>query len=346
MKKYYPLTQICSLLLLIFITPCYGQRDGNIMFHGAIRDKAGNLWFATTGADAGVYRYNAATGGFTNFTERDGLCDNNVGSIIEDKAGNLWFSSENGVCRYDGKSFTRFTMNEMCPFDIGLLLEERNGNFWFGSNGYGICRYNPATGAITHFTKEDGLGSNTVQCMLEDKAGNLWVGERAGGVCRYDTVSGKFIKVNGDGCFSSQIMSIIEDKTGNIWFVNLYDGLCRFDPSASLRAGGKSLPTGQAGFTHFTVENGLCSDTITCIYEDKKGNLWFGSDAGKSSTGRAGLCRYNPTSGVSTHFTEKDGITKSNVWTIVEDNDGNIWVCTKGGLYRYHALSGRFINMF
>src|SRR5436190_23273834 len=87
MKKYYLHKQICSLLLLIFITPCYGQRGGNIMFHSAIRDKAGHLWFATTGADAGVYRYNAATGGFTNFTERDGLGGNKGGFSMEDIAG-------------------------------------------------------------------------------------------------------------------------------------------------------------------------------------------------------------------------------------------------------------------
>ncbi len=328
MKKYYLHKQICSLLLLVFIIPCYGQTDKYIMFHGAIRDKTGNLWFATT--SAGVYRYDAITSKFINFTERDGLCSNNVSGIHEDKAGVFWFGTEKGICRFDGKSFSNYSTQEGgCPFDISLLLEERNGNFWFGTAGYGICRYNSITSVFTHFTKEDGLGSNTVQCMLEDKAGNLWVGERAGGVCRYDSASGRFTKVDGHGCFSSQIMSIIEDNVGNIWFVNLYSGLCRYDGNS---------------FTHFTVANGLCSDTVTCIYEDKKGNLWFGSDAGKSGTGSAGLCRYNPTSGVSTRFTEKDGITKSNVWTIVEDNDGNIWVGTKGGLYRYHSPTSRFID--
>src|ERR1044071_4939332 len=146
MKKYYLYKQICSLLLLIFITPCYGQRDGNIIFHGAIRDKAGNLWFATTGANAGVYRYDAVIGTFTNFRERDGLCDNNAGGILEDKVGNLWFNTEHGVCRYNPlaklaageKYFTPFTANQsLCAYDIGLLLEDTKGNFWFSTNGYG-----------------------------------------------------------------------------------------------------------------------------------------------------------------------------------------------------------------
>jgi ligand-binding sensor domain-containing protein len=326
MKKGSITGQLC-ILLLIFITPGYGQTDGRLMFHGAIRDKAGNLWFATTGA--GVYRYDGISGKFTNFTMRDGLPSDNVSSILEDRAGNFWFSTESGVCRYDGKSFTGFSTKESgCPFDSGLLLEDRKGNFWFGTNGYGICRYNPVTGVSANFTKEDGLGSNTVQCMLEDKAGNLWVGERAGGVCRYDSAAGRFTKVNGE-CFSSQIMGILEDKNGNIWFANLYDGLCRYEP-------------GSGRFTHFTQADGLCHNFVTCIYEDKKGNLWFGSDAGKWNTGGGGLCGYDGKSFI--RFTSKDGLTKFDVWTIVEDNDGNIWVGTKGGLYRYHSPSGRFID--
>ncbi len=331
MKKYYLHKQIFSLLLLIFIIPCYGQ-TGGYMFHCAIRDKVGNLWFPTTGA--GVYRYDVATGVRANLTERDGLCANNVSCIFEDKAGNLWFGTANGVCRYDGKSFTDMTTKVgLCiKYYVNCILEDRNGNFWFGTNGYGVCRYNPVTGAVTNFTKEQGLGSNAIQCILEDKAGNLWFGERAGGVCRYDTTSGRFTKVNGEGCFSDQIMSIIEDKTGNIWFANLYNGLCRYNPTSS-------------EFTHFTEENGICGNVVTCIYEDKKGNLWFSSGVNKSGiirTESRGLCRYDGKS--YTLFTAKDGLADMDVWTIVEDNDGNIWVGTRSGLFRYHSASGKFIN--
>ncbi len=298
------------------------------MFHGAIRDKAGNLWFATMGA--GVYRYDAVTSTFTNFKERDGLCNNNVYSVFEDKAGKLWFSTEYGICNFDGKSFINFTMKEgLCENRPILFCEDRSGNLWFGTNGSGICRYDQNSGEFKHYTKEEGLGSIFIQCIFEDKAGNIWVGERAGGVCRFDSVTDRFVSVNGDGCLSNQIMGIIEDQKGNIWFANLYSGLCRYD--------GKS-------FIHITQADGLCHDYVTCIYEDKKGNIWCGSDAGNWGTGGGGLCRYDPVSKVYTRFTTKDGIRNMNVWTIVEDNEGNIWVGCKGGLYRYHSPSGRFVE--
>lgn len=262
MKKYLLLKPIYTILFVITChTQCNGQTQTGLeqMFRCSLLDKSGNLWFGGNG----VYRYNASTADFTNFTNSDGLSDNFVSAIIEDKAGNIWFGTTKGVYRYDGKSFTDVTKNEaLCNAEINSILEDKNGNFWFGTNGWGVCRYDPSadkTGgkAITHFTTKDGLGSDAVQCMLEDKAGNIWVGERAGSVCQYNSTTGRFTKVNGT-CFSSQIMNIIEDKTGNIWFANLYDGLCRYDPL-------------KEKFTHFTDKDGICHNNVTCLFEDKKG---------------------------------------------------------------------------
>ena len=45
-----------------------------------------------------------------------------VARIIEDKKGNLWFGGD-GLCRYDGKSFTRFTTKDG-------LINQGFGQFW------------------------------------------------------------------------------------------------------------------------------------------------------------------------------------------------------------------------
>ncbi len=329
MKKGPVRKHLFFLLIALFLNPGHGQSQTGQTnwFLNGIRDKANNLWFATP--TQGVFRYDAATGGFTNFTEATGLCGKGVGAVYEDKAGIIWFGTEEGVCKYDGKAFTRITTrNGLCHKDVSSIAEDNNGNFWFGTNGYGVCKYNPASGAFTHYTKEQGLGSDAVECILKDKAGNLWFGERAGGVSRFDAGTNKFTKVSGK-CFSSQMMAIIEDRTGNIWFVNLYDGLCRYNPTSG-------------AYTHFTEKQGLCNNNVTGIYEDSKGNLWFGSDTGKGSTGAGGLCRYDGKA--FTHFGAKDGLRNPDVWTILEDKDANIWVGTKGSLYRFHSPSGKFVE--
>ena len=152
MKKHPLRKQICLLLLLLFATPGYGQVIEN-MFRCSLRDKTGNLWFGT---GVGVYRYDAITGKFTHFTKQDGLNDNSIESIFEDRSGNLWFSTPFGVCRYDGKTFTDITTKTgICNFDVNCILEDKNGNFWFGMNGYGVCHYNPISGVIKNYTKEN-----------------------------------------------------------------------------------------------------------------------------------------------------------------------------------------------
>jgi len=341
MQNHFPV-QIRFVLLLLFALPSFGQSVDK-MFGCGLRDKDGNLWFGT--AWEGAYRFDVTTEKFTHFTTEDGLIDNHISSILEDKAGNLWFGTEKGVCRYgfSSESDTVKTFSDMteklgvAKFNFNCIYEDKSGNMWIGSNGWGVNRYNPVSGEVTHFTKEDGLGSNAVQCILEDRSGNLWFGERAGGVSLFDTATGKIIKVNSDGCFSTQIMDIVEDNSGKLWFANLYSGVCRYDPSAKT-------------YTHFTTAEGFCNDTVTLIYKDLKGNIWFGCGSSKWNAGVGGLCRYNENAELRPNgipfsgFGKLGGDASTDVWTIVEENDGTMWVGTRGGLWRYHSPSGKFIE--
>ena len=76
----------------------YGS--GDVVTKGFL-DKSGNMWFATT--QEGIFRYDGTS--FTNFTEKDGLCSNEVWAVIEDKEGFLWFGTANGLCKFNGKTF-------------------------------------------------------------------------------------------------------------------------------------------------------------------------------------------------------------------------------------------------
>ncbi len=73
-----------------------------------IQDKRGHLWFATMGG--GIYRFNGKT--FKNYSEKDGLGDNNVGSIVELPDGRLMILCLNCISVYDGKKFINFTSKD------------------------------------------------------------------------------------------------------------------------------------------------------------------------------------------------------------------------------------------
>ena len=73
--------------------------------------------------------------------------------------------------------------------------------------------------------------------------------------------------------------------------------------------------------THYTMLQGLVNNSILCITEDNKGNLWFGSNGGVS--------RYDGKS--FTNYTTAQGLANDVVYWIAEDKTGNLWFATFGG---------------
>ncbi len=72
--------------------------------------------------------------------------------------------------------------------------------------------------------------------------------------------------------------------------------------------------------------------SIQCAFQDKTGNIWFGSTAD-------GVYYYD---GVSfTNFTRNNGLCHNDVLCILEDKTGNIWFGTRGGLCRYKQSSDK-----
>nr|MDQ3048422.1 SpoIIE family protein phosphatase [Bacteroidota bacterium] len=227
----------------------------------------------------------------THYTENEGLSNNTVLSILEDKIGNLWFGTNvGGVSKYDGKSFTNYTDKEGLSNNTVLsILEDKSGNLWFGTDG-GVSKYDGKS--FTHYTDKEGLSSNYIRSILEDKNGNLWFGTNGGGVSKYDGNRVEAIE-RGD--------KIAQRKQQDLKKIN-----------------GKLVKS----FTHYTEKEGLSSNTVLSILEDKCGNLWFGANGG-------GVNKYDGKS--FTHYTDKEGLISNYVWSILEDKSGNLWFGTNGG---------------
>ena len=249
----------------------YGEHD---KVTSGILDKAGNLWFGTS--NEGVYRYDGKS--FVNFTKRDGLPNDNINCIVEDRDGNLWFGTNNGLSKYDGKSFTPVPIPSdggddlkegywWNPNGIQSMLSDSNGNLWIGTCGYGAYRYDGKTFTNFSFTNDqkqsDSLHHNFIQSMLEDTDGNIWFTSLThGSVSRYDGENTTHFSSN-DGLKDDMVYSSFQDKAGNLWFGSIqtkYGGLYRYD--------GKS-------FTSFGKEDGLCDNFVTGFFEDKNGLLWI-----------------------------------------------------------------------
>lgn len=113
------------------------------------------------------------------------------------------------------------------------------------------------------------------------------------------------------------------DRDGMLWF-GTNNGVFRYDGSL---------------FTAFFEKDGLCNEKVSAISQDKEGNMWFGTTKG--------LCSYDGTSftQIPIPWSDTSGVWLDEVYpivnpnevrSIVEDDEGNLWIGTNGaGAYKY-----------
>lgn len=87
----------------------FGKNEFSEWFFSMTEDKSGNLWFSN-GKNGGATCFNISSGIFKNITAHEGLCNDEVWSVLNDDSGNIWFKSKDkGLCKYDGKTFVSIT---------------------------------------------------------------------------------------------------------------------------------------------------------------------------------------------------------------------------------------------
>ena len=107
----------------------------------------------------------------------------NVQCILQDKAGNLWFgTTENGLYKYDGKSFRRFLVADgLNSNSINDILEDKEGRIWIGTKN-GINIYDGFAVTEIRIQLPKNLPPNTnklyqthsVFDIMQDQGGKLW----------------------------------------------------------------------------------------------------------------------------------------------------------------------------
>ena len=129
------------------------------------------------------------------------------------------------------------------------------------------------------------------------------------------------------GLSQSVVNCILQDNQGFIW-VGTQDGLNRYD-----------------GYT-FKIfrpasddSQGIHDRWINTLFQDKQGYIWIGTRLG-------GLNRYDPATGLFTHFVNDpvnpSSLVSDRVQVVFEDNQGRLWVGTAEGLDRYFPSRNGF----
>lgn len=94
-------------------------------------------------------------------------------------------------------------------------------------------------------------------------------------------------------------------------------------------------------FGQVGINEGLSQSTVTCILQDKKGFLWFGT--------KDGLDRYDGYQFVvyKKSFNSSNCLSSNDIKSLLEDGDGKIWISTSAGsVDRFDPVTGKFTHYY
>jgi ligand-binding sensor domain-containing protein len=271
------------------------------------------LEIVTCSADSQPYRIDT-------WQVENGLPQGSVTSMIQTREGYLWLGTFNGLVRFDGVQFKVFNPNNT-----------------------------------------PGLPSSRILQLFEDRQNALWIGTEEGSLVKYSDGRFKTQAAPGQECLRGYIQGFAETDDGALWLGTSERQLFRF------ASGRMSL---------IETNSNLIGSEIDSLTTDAKGNLWVSTDVALALEGHgtfAAVCeqrrseRLEPGLVASSHrggcwagvnrrlrrldrgqWVEDFGTypwSKGNLYCMVEDRRGQLWVGTYGsGLFRY-STNGEVLHI-
>jgi signal transduction histidine kinase/ligand-binding sensor domain-containing protein/DNA-binding response OmpR family regulator len=250
-------------------------------------DEKNNLWIGTDGA--GLKYWNRKANTFANYSTSSGssnkISSNFITSIIRDN-NEIWLSTwAGGVNRINplANSVSYFScynsFTKQIEKNIWFLYKDSKGNIWASATNEGsLYFFDRAKNRFVLFDKT----IDNLQCLTETSDGKLW-GGNYNNLFAIEKGIGKYKKI----AIGNTIRSIHEDTNKNLWLGTQDGGLLLFDRNTN-------------DFKRYTTDDGLPSNTILRILEDKGGNLWMST--------YNGICRFDKKRKTFRNFSINDGL--------------------------------------
>jgi signal transduction histidine kinase/ligand-binding sensor domain-containing protein/DNA-binding response OmpR family regulator len=311
------------------------------------QDNSGLLWIANQGE--GLNIINTKQNQFKLYShkpdEPNSLSSNNVTAIFEDKFGIVWIGTyDKGLNKWD-RTKNKYTHYKHNPHDpnslsnnrITEIHEDKSGDLWVATYFGGLNKFDRKKEKFYAYkfdpSNPNSISEDIVINIAEDPSGILWVGTPDNGLHKFDKDKGIFTyikyKLDEPEDFSSTYAAeLFVDRSGLLWISAKVDGIFSYDYQKDK-------------FVHYENDpkntNSLGGDIVNLIFQDKAGNYWFGLSDG-------GLDKFDKVINKFRHYSVKDGFPGNYIYSILEDDKGNLWISTDNGLSIFNPQSNTFRN--
>jgi ligand-binding sensor domain-containing protein/signal transduction histidine kinase len=293
--------------------PDAGDYDAETVYE----DHNDDLWIAA----ANLFRFHNGTATRVDFP---GITGVRVRNVFQDKDGALWIGTEGrGVFRQNGTQLSHYMVKDgLVNNFVRAFLQGGDGSVWIATDE-GVSRWHDER--FTNYQERDGLCYFSTRSLAEDRNGDIWVGTDRG-VSHLRGAS--FVKDEvTEALRHEKIWAIRADSDGGLWFGTRTGGLYRW------RFGKLS---------HFTTAQGLASNSIYELLEDKTGNFWISGPNGISVISRRELdvIAEDPSHPLSlTLYGISDGLETTQMYGAekpggVVTSQGEVWFATNKGPVR------------
>ena len=270
------------------------------------QDKSGFIWIATRNGlnTYDGYHITVIKKDMSNFL---GLNSNYINSIAQDEKEHILLGTNNSLLEFTGSEFLKIPMLDSKGGELATYVKQvyplKNKDVAVATSGYGIM-LKKQDEQKCHAMKGEVEKLKYIHKLLEDKRGRLWIITEDGKLYRKETngrVTSHFAGTEGVGA-----QDIQQDALGNIYLASKNQGV-------HLLRAGSNVFTRISSIGNLPIEN---------IYISRNNKLYIGCDG-------LGIYVYDPQTGFlqdNPLFSRLVNLAKSKITSIIEDNQGNIWV--------------------
>src|SRR5690554_2055069 len=327
-----------------------------------IKDKSGVLWIATENGvsylSAKSMKFNSVFNKNYEFYLNAGGKKKDLNAIHQNKEGDIWLGFSDGIVKLvdTGKNQNYVKIKKFDGLNVWSLTEDNNNSLWIGTFGQGLIQYdlysNKTKEWVLRFPQLNTETVSFIKSLLVDKKNNLWVGYWGSGIAKIDLHSNNYDlwiteTANPKSISYSDVWTIKEDKLGRIWIGTVGGGLNLFEDK-------------DGGIFHHWMKTGNDNNSLSsnnvysiCVAENYKYTdtsesvLWIGTSNGlnkfliKNNQNDPDI--YNFTVEIKS-FTSNNELFDNTVNSILEDDNGNLWLGTGSGISFFDVINETFIN--